>query len=82
MNPKKFVDELADLPEVAIDNVIVNAGVLNYPNRATEMSFDEFALHLNTNTVGPIICAQQLLRAQIRIGAITFVSLMGGIPDV
>ncbi len=58
--------------------MIVNAGVLKYPNRATEMSFDEFAFHLNTNTIGPIICAQKLLKAGIPIGAITFISSDSG----
>ncbi|KAK2030354.1 NAD(P)-binding protein [Colletotrichum zoysiae] len=42
-------------------NVILNAGVLKYPNRATEISFPDFALHLHTNTIGPIICAQKLI---------------------
>ncbi|KAI0198038.1 NAD(P)-binding protein [Astrocystis sublimbata] len=44
-----------------LGNVILNAGVLKYPNRATEISFSDFALHLHTNTIGPIICAQKLL---------------------
>ncbi|KAK0387793.1 hypothetical protein NLU13_4038 [Sarocladium strictum] len=42
-------------------NVVLNAGILKYPNRATEISFSDFALHLHTNTIGPIICAQKLL---------------------
>ncbi|KAL6251983.1 hypothetical protein RBB50_002193 [Rhinocladiella similis] len=45
-----------------IDNIILNAGVLKYPNRATEISFSDFALHLHTNTIGPIIAAQRLLK--------------------
>ncbi|KIV93775.1 hypothetical protein PV10_04963 [Exophiala mesophila] len=45
-----------------IDNVVLNAGVLKYPNRATEISFGDFALHLHTNTIGPIIIAQKLLQ--------------------
>ncbi|KAJ8128805.1 hypothetical protein O1611_g4829 [Lasiodiplodia mahajangana] len=44
-----------------LGNVVLNAGVLKYPNRATEISFSDFALHLHTNTIGPIICAQKLL---------------------
>ncbi|RMZ76338.1 hypothetical protein DV738_g5009, partial [Chaetothyriales sp. CBS 135597] len=38
-----------------IDNIVLNAGVLKYPNRATEVSFDDFSLHLHTNTIGPIV---------------------------
>ncbi|KAI1110704.1 3-oxoacyl-reductase [Nemania sp. NC0429] len=44
-----------------LGNVVLNAGVLKYPNRATEISFSDFALHIHTNTIGPIICAQKLL---------------------
>ncbi|RGP64309.1 protoporphyrinogen oxidase [Fusarium sporotrichioides] len=44
-----------------LDNVIINAGVLKYPNRATELTFQDFAYHLTTNTIGPIICAQKLI---------------------
>lgn len=48
-----------------LGNVVVNAGVLKYPNRATELSFADFALHLHTNTIGPIICAQKLLGVSV-----------------
>ncbi|KIV86815.1 hypothetical protein, variant 2 [Exophiala sideris] len=44
-----------------IENVVLNSGVLKYPNRATEISFSDFALHLHTNTIGPIIVAQKVL---------------------
>ncbi|CEI63231.1 hypothetical protein FVEN_g230 [Fusarium venenatum] len=44
-----------------LDNIIINAGVLKYPNRATELTFQDFAYHLTTNTIGPIICAQKLV---------------------
>ncbi|KAL6915566.1 hypothetical protein ACHAPO_010867 [Fusarium lateritium] len=44
-----------------LDNTIINAGVLKYPNRATELTFQDFAHHLTTNTIGPIICAQKLI---------------------
>ncbi|KPI38557.1 putative oxido [Cyphellophora attinorum] len=47
---------------VRIENVILNAGVLKYPNRATEISYADFAHHLYTNTIGPIICAQEILK--------------------
>lgn len=75
---KHFVLELAALSDVQIDYVVINAGVLKYPNRATEMSFDDFAFHLNTNTVGPIICAQRLLKASIPMRTIVFMSSDSG----
>ena len=56
----------------------MNAGVLKYPNRATELSFDDFVYHMNTNTIGPIICAQKLLRSGISVGAIVFISSDSG----
>jgi NAD(P)-dependent dehydrogenase (short-subunit alcohol dehydrogenase family) len=62
------------IPDLTIDYAVINAGVLKYPNRATELSFDNFAFHMNTNTIGPIICAQNLLSSGIRINSITFIS--------
>ncbi|KAJ4522855.1 hypothetical protein HRR83_001355 [Exophiala dermatitidis] len=58
-----FADRMKSLVSkgMKIDNIVLNAGILKYPNRATEMSFDDFALHLHTNTIGPIIAAQKLL---------------------
>ncbi|OBS25937.1 hypothetical protein FPOA_06470 [Fusarium poae] len=44
-----------------LDNIIINAGVLKYPSRATELTFQDFTYHLTTNTIGPIICAQKLI---------------------
>ncbi|RMY11420.1 hypothetical protein D0867_08084 [Hortaea werneckii] len=61
-----------------IDHVVINAGVLKYPNRASEVSYEDFAFHLHSNTIGPIICAQKLLSAGIDIGAITFISSDSG----
>ncbi|CCT69328.1 related to protoporphyrinogen oxidase [Fusarium fujikuroi IMI 58289] len=46
---------------VRFDNIVMNAGVLRYPNRATELSYDNFKFHMETNTIGPIICAQKLV---------------------
>ncbi|KAG9751303.1 NAD(P)-binding protein, partial [Aureobasidium melanogenum] len=46
--------------------------------RATEFSFDEFAFHLHTNTIGPIITAQRLLQTMIPIGTIVFMSSDSG----
>ncbi|KAI7463527.1 NAD(P)-binding protein [Hortaea werneckii] len=61
-----------------IDHVVINAGVLKYPNRASEVSYGDFAFHLHSNTIGPIICAQKLISAGIDIGAITFISSDSG----
>ncbi|RAK89369.1 short-chain dehydrogenase [Aspergillus costaricaensis CBS 115574] len=44
-----------------LTNVILNAGINQYPNRATEISFQSFTHHLQTNTIGPIIVAQRML---------------------
>lgn len=66
------------MPNLKIDYCVINAGVLRYPNRATEISFDEFAFHLHTNAIGPIICAQRLLQTMIPIGTIAFMSSDSG----
>lgn len=41
-------------------------------------SYNDFADHLHTNTIGPIICANRLLAAGISIGSIVFVSSDSG----
>ncbi|EXK83371.1 hypothetical protein FOQG_12388 [Fusarium oxysporum f. sp. raphani 54005] len=46
---------------IRLDNIVMNAGVLRYPNRATELSYDNFKFHMETNAIGPIICAQKLV---------------------
>ncbi|KAF2464956.1 NAD(P)-binding protein [Lindgomyces ingoldianus] len=74
----KFVSQLAAIPNLKLDYVVLNAGVLRYPNRSTELSFDEFAFHLHTNTIGPIITAQKLLQTNIPIGTIAFMSSDSG----
>lgn len=64
-----------------LDYFVVNAGVLQYPNRATDMSFVDFELHLRTNTIGPIIAAQHMLKAQTRgleVSCIMFMSSDSG----
>ncbi|GAB7352854.1 hypothetical protein MBLNU459_g3459t3 [Dothideomycetes sp. NU459] len=75
---QSFVGQLVAVPNLKIDYVVINAGVLRYPNRATEMTFEEFAFHLHTNTIGPIICAQRLLQTMIPIGTIVFMSSDSG----
>ncbi|MCJ1476508.1 hypothetical protein MMC13_005174 [Lambiella insularis] len=74
-----FVEELCELKAIhKIDYAILNAGILEYPNKATEMSFSRFEAHLRTNAVGPIIVAQRLLQTTIPIGTIMFMSSDSG----
>lgn len=42
------------------------------------MSYADFALHLHTNTIGPLICAQRLLRAPLTLGTVVFMSSDSG----
>lgn len=110
--------QLAAIPNFKIDYVVINAGVLRYPNvsllsllyrslnwdptdsavsrgprkcqcsnlpcnpvhvsHIESRSFDEFAFHLHTNTIGPIITAQKLLQTNIPIGTIVFMSSDSG----
>ncbi|KAI1325119.1 NAD(P)-binding protein [Xylariaceae sp. FL0255] len=58
-----FINKMQDAVRngMKMETVILNAGILKYPNRATEVSFSDFALHLHTNAIGPIICAQKLI---------------------
>lgn len=46
--------------------------------KLSSSSFDAFDLHLKTNTIGPIICAQRLLQSGIKIGTIVFISSDSG----
>lgn len=96
-----------------IDYVVLNAGILKYPNVSkllyvitslltmvrglpscvslilshldyfspftkTLRSFERFSDHLCTNTIGPIICAQKLLKTGIPIGTLMFMSSDSG----
>ncbi|TKX24259.1 hypothetical protein C1H76_3501 [Elsinoe australis] len=76
--PKAMVRTLSATPNLRIDHVVLNAGVLRYPNHALSLSYTDFAFHLHTNTIGPIICAQHLLNSRIPIGSITFMSSDSG----
>ncbi|KAF4453150.1 hypothetical protein F53441_4147 [Fusarium austroafricanum] len=62
----KFAARISALTKsgTKLGNVILNAGILKYPNRATELTYQDFALHLQTNAVGPIICAQKLINLE------------------
>ncbi|KAI9820586.1 MAG: hypothetical protein M1827_004955 [Pycnora praestabilis] len=73
-----FANEVKELHLEKIDYVIINAGVLKYPNRATEISSNDFAYHLHTNTIGPIIAAQKLLLTGMSLGTIMFMSSDSG----
>lgn len=110
---KNCVIQLAAVPNLKIDYVVINAGVLRYPNvsnipnswtlhlanidrelrrcmicagpsdarRLADIlprTFDEFAFHLHTNCIGPIILAQRLLQTMIPIGTIAFMSSDSG----
>ncbi|KAH8817306.1 putative short-chain dehydrogenase [Xylogone sp. PMI_703] len=74
----EFAEKLSSLNLSSIDYAVINAGVLRYPNRTLDMSFDTFATHLHTNTIGPIITAQKLLQTGIQIGTIAFMSSDSG----
>ncbi|CAK3897531.1 NAD(P)-binding [Lecanosticta acicola] len=82
MLSEQSIDDLAQQlledSTTRIDYLVLNAGVLKYPNRATEISYDDFTFHLQTNTIGPIICAQRLLKSNISIDTITFISSDSG----
>ncbi|CRG91170.1 short chain dehydrogenase/reductase family oxidoreductase [Talaromyces islandicus] len=74
-----FIEQFVQSCATKIDYAVINAGILEYPNRSLEMSFDLFAKHLHTNTVGPIIIAQKLLQLQdISIGTVAFMSSDSG----
>lgn len=73
-----FINQLSQISGLAIDYVVINAGILKYPNRATQLSYGDFALHLHTNTIGPIIVAQKLLNSKIHVGTIAFMSSDSG----
>ncbi|EME49799.1 hypothetical protein DOTSEDRAFT_68555 [Dothistroma septosporum NZE10] len=73
-----FAEQLNQASVSHIDYLVLNAGVLKYPTRATELSYDDFALHLHTNCIGPIICAQRIVKARIKVGTIVFISSDSG----
>ena len=45
---------------------------------ATEVSYSDFANHLHTNTIGPIITAQRVLATGLPIGTVVFMSSESG----
>lgn len=73
-----FATQLRQALRHGIDYLVLNAGVLDYPNRATEISYSNFAHHIHTNTIGPIITAQRLLATGLPIGTIVFMSSDSG----
>ena len=76
---ERFVRELSSLRLLQrIDYAVINAGILEYPSRATEASFEVFERHMRTNCIGPIITAQKLLNSQIKVGTIVFMSSDSG----
>lgn len=75
-NISNFITSLRLLQR--IDYAVINPGILEYPSRATEASFDTFERHLRTNCIGPIVTAQKLLQTDIEIGTIVFMSSDSG----
>ncbi|KAF2228283.1 hypothetical protein BDZ85DRAFT_188017 [Elsinoe ampelina] len=69
---------LSTIPNLKIDYVLLNAGVLRYPNHALTLTYDSFAFHLHTNTIGPLVLANRLLRSNIPIGMLVFMSSDSG----
>lgn len=75
----RFISDVVAMRDLQrIDYVVLNAGILRYPNRATEMSFDDFSDHMKTNAIGPIILAQKLIKTGIPIGTIIFMTSDSG----
>ncbi|KAE8442057.1 hypothetical protein EG329_003865 [Mollisiaceae sp. DMI_Dod_QoI] len=58
---RKLGREGCVLEQGVIDVVVLNAGVLDYPNRISEVSFPAFTHHIQTNTIGPLLTASSLL---------------------
>lgn len=78
-NISRFIEELTSLRLLQrIDYAVINPGILEYPSRATEASFDTFERHMRTNCIGPIITAQKLLQTRIDMGTIVFMSSDSG----
>ncbi|KAK6811735.1 hypothetical protein RU639_012585 [Aspergillus parasiticus] len=74
-----FIDQFVQSGVTKIHYAVINAGILEYPNRALDMTFDHFAQHLLTNAVGPIIVAQELLKlSDVSIGTMAFMSSDSG----
>ncbi|SMR52336.1 unnamed protein product [Zymoseptoria tritici ST99CH_1E4] len=69
-----FVKALVEDGVKEIDTVIVNAGVLEYPNRATEVTYTSLLHHLRTNTIGPTILSARLLSSPIPLHKLIFIS--------
>ncbi|MCJ1311664.1 hypothetical protein MMC25_005337 [Agyrium rufum] len=78
-----FVHDVSSIRTLSrIDYVVLNAGILKYPNRATEISFNAFDEHMRTNAIGPVITAQKLLKTGIPIGTMIFMSSDSGSATV
>ncbi|KAE8141730.1 hypothetical protein BDV38DRAFT_279077 [Aspergillus pseudotamarii] len=76
---RSFIDQFVQSGVKKIDYAVINAGILEYPNRALDMTFDQFAQHLLTNAVGPVIVAQERLKLpDVSIETIAFMSSDSG----
>ncbi|KAJ8070811.1 hypothetical protein OCU04_001173 [Sclerotinia nivalis] len=62
-----------------IEAVIINAGVLEWPNRVLGGTSQSYNHHFQTNTIGPLLAAKNLLSIpQSRISNIVFISSDSG----
>ncbi|KAH6673847.1 short-chain dehydrogenase [Halenospora varia] len=83
---KSFANEIAKLSEPGgvleggvIDTVILNAGINEYPNRISEVSFSSFTHHLQTNTIGPLLTGSLLTSIPtLQIHTLVFISSDSG----
>ncbi|TVY24375.1 putative oxidoreductase [Lachnellula hyalina] len=74
----KLGEEGGVLEGGVIDYVVINAGVLQYPNRISDVSFTSFTHHLTTNTIGPLQTASTLLSLPLHIKTLIFISSDSG----
>ncbi|KAH8659217.1 hypothetical protein BGZ60DRAFT_414827 [Tricladium varicosporioides] len=65
--------------EGILDTVVLNAGINEYPNRISEVSFKSFTHHLQTNTIGPLLTASLLTAiSALTIHTLIFISSDSG----
>ncbi|KAF4627191.1 hypothetical protein G7Y89_g10964 [Cudoniella acicularis] len=74
----KLSNEGGILKTGVIDCVVLNAGVLQYPNRISEITSQSFTHHLTTNTIGPLLTASSLTRLPLTIHTVIFISSDSG----
>lgn len=76
---KQCCDQLKTEEDIkTLDYVVLNAGILSYPQRALEASMTSISQHLTTNAVGPIFMANVLLHTFDAVGSLVFLSSDSG----